>query len=151
MRSWILEDLKPVWTLPSILVEICGGSGVVSLQAAKLGLTVCPPIELSDSRHFNLQSPRLLEWICYMLSRNLFKSIMLEPPCTSFSAAAHPCVRSYRQPLGFCRENPKVHLGNMLAFRCFSIMLCAYHHTRPNLLEQPFSFEDGLVYPFGPF
>ena len=119
-------------------VEICGGSGVVSAQAAKLGLVVCPPIELSDSCHFNLQSPRLLEWICFMLSKNLFRSVMLEPPCTSFSAAAHPCVRSYRQPLGFCRENPKVHLGNLLAFRCFAIMLCAYHHRRPNLLEQPF-------------
>ena len=119
-------------------VEVCGGSGVVSAQMAQLGYAVCPPIELSDSKHYNMQSPRLLEWICFMLSRNLFRSVMCEPPCTSFSAAAHPCVRSYRQPLGFCRTHPKVLLGNLLAFRCFAIMLCAYHHRRPNLLEQPF-------------
>ena len=119
-------------------VEICGGSGSVSSQAAKLGLVVCPPIELSDSPAYNLESPRLLEWICYMLSRNLFRSIMCEPPCATFSAAAHPCVRSYRQPLGFCRTHPKTLLGNVLAFRSFSVLLCAYHYRRPSLLEQPF-------------
>ena len=44
-------------------VEICGGSAVVSQHAARLGLIVCTPIELSDSPHFNLENPRLLEWI----------------------------------------------------------------------------------------
>ena len=118
-------------------VEICGGSGVVSEHASRLGLVVCTPIELSDSPHFDLENPRLVEWICFMLQKGRFRSVMLEPPCTTFSAAAHPCVRSYRQPLGFDRLNPKTFLGNLLAFRCFAIMLCAYHAGRPNLLEQP--------------
>lgn len=120
-------------------VEICGGSGVVSEHAARLGLIVCTPIELSDSPHFDLENPRLIEWICVMLQKGRFRSVMLEPPCTTFSAAAHPCVRSYRQPAGFNRLDAKTLLGNMLAFRCFiiMIMLCAYHADRPNLLEQP--------------
>ena len=119
-------------------VEICGGSGVVSQHAARLGLIVCTPIELSDSPHFDLENPRLIEWICVMLQKGRFRSVMLEPPCTSFSAAAHPCVRSYKQPAGFNRRGPKTLLGNTLAFRCFIIMLCAYYADRPNLLEQPF-------------
>ena len=36
-------------------VEICGGSGVVSEHAARLGLIVCTPIELSDSPTFRLR------------------------------------------------------------------------------------------------
>ena len=119
-------------------VEICGGSGVVSEHAARLGLIVCTPIELSDSPHFDLENPRLIEWICVMLQKGRFRSVMLEPPCTTFSAAAHPCVRSYRQPAGFNRLDAKTLLGNMLAFRCFIIVLCAYYADRPNLLEQPF-------------
>ena len=118
--------------------EICGGSGVVSSAAARLGMIVCPPIELSDSPHFDLKEPRLIEWICYMLQTGKFRSIMLEPPCTSFSAAAHPAVRSYKEPLGFDRLCPKTWLGNLLAFRCFILMMVAYHYDRPNLLEQPF-------------
>ena len=118
--------------------EICGGSGVVSAAAARLGMIVCPPIELSDSPHFDLKEPRLIEWICFMLQTGKIRSIMLEPPCTSFSAAAHPAVRSYREPLGFDRLCPKTWLGNLLAFRCFILMLVAYHYDRPNLLEQPF-------------
>ncbi len=72
-------------------VEICGGSGVVSEHVSRLGLTVCTPIELSDSPHFDLKNPRLVEWVCFMLQKGRFRSVMLEPPCTTFSAAAHPC------------------------------------------------------------
>ena len=118
--------------------EICGGSGVVSSAASRLGMIVCPPIELSDSPHFDLKEPRLIEWICYMLQTGRFRSIMLEPPCTTFSPAAHPAVRSYKEPLGFDRLCPKTWLGNLLAFRCFVLMMVARNYDRPNLLEQPF-------------
>ena len=118
--------------------EICGGSGVVSEAATKLGLTVMPPIELSDSPHFDLGSLRLLEWLCFMLQKGRIRSIMCEPPCTTFSPAAHPAVRSYSQPLGFDRKCRKTWLGNLLAFRCFFLMIVAKHYNRPSLLEQPF-------------
>ena len=103
--------------------EICGGSGVVSRAAARLGLNVLPPIELSDSPHFDLGNGRLLEWICFMLQTGKIRSIMCEPPCTSFSPAAHPAVRSYKEPLGFNRKCRKTSLGNLLAFRCCFLLV----------------------------
>ena len=118
--------------------EICGGSGVVSRAAARLGLNVLPPIELSDSPHFDLGNGRLLEWICFMLQTGKIRSIMCEPPCTSFSPAAHPAVRSYKEPLGFNRKCRKTSLGNLLAFRCCFLLWVAWHYDRPSLLEQPF-------------
>ena len=118
--------------------EICGGSGVVSKAAAARGLIVCPPIELSDSRHFDLGDIRLMEWLCYMLQTGKIRSLMLEPPCRTFSPAAHPAVRSYACPRGFNRRLRKTWLGNLLAFRCFILMMVARHYERPNLLEQPF-------------
>ena len=118
--------------------EICGGSGVVSAAAINRGLVVMPPIELSDSENFDLQSLKLIEWLCYMLQTGKLKSIMCEPPCTSFSPAAHPCVRSYKEPRGFDLSCYKTWLGNLLAFRCFFLCWVARNYNRPSLLEQPF-------------
>ena len=118
--------------------EICGGSGVVSVEAAKLGLSVMPPIELSDSIHFDLGNHRLLEWLCFMLQTGRLRSVMCEPPCQTFSPAAHPAVRSYRVPRGFNRRCRKTWFGNLTAFRCIFISWVASVYNRPSLLEQPF-------------
>ena len=118
--------------------EVCGGSGVVSAAASSRGLSVMPPIELSDSEHFDLRSIRLMEWLCHMLQTGKLKSIMCEPPCTTFSPAAHPCVRSYDCPLGFDRSCSKTWLGNLLSFRSFFLVWVARNYGRPSLLEQPF-------------
>ena len=49
--------------------EICGGSGVVSKEAAKLGMTVCPPIELSSSEHYDIANVKLIEWLSFMITK----------------------------------------------------------------------------------
>lgn len=66
-----------------------------------------------------------------------FKSFLSEPPCTSFSAAAHPSVRSYSQPLGYNRLEEKTLLGNTLAFRSFALLKVGYLYRRPCGKEQP--------------
>lgn len=73
-------------------VEFFGGAGVVSKFATSLGLTCAPPLDLSSSQHYDLHGLRLLEWCMHMLSSGRFRSCMIEPPCTTFSPAAHPCV-----------------------------------------------------------
>ena len=117
-------------------VEICGGSGVVSKRAAELGLSVCTPIDISRSKHFDLVNLDLLWWILGMIRYGKFKAVCCEPPCTTFSPAQHPSSRSYSRPLGFCRTEPKTLLGNILAFRCLIICWYAARCERPSLLEQ---------------
>eukprot|EP00435_Cladocopium_sp_Y103_P038785 s1447_g10.t1 len=118
-------------------VEFCGGVGAVSKAAVGLGLVVAPPLDLSASRHYNLTDLRLLEWALHMVAEGRFRSFLLEPPCTTFSPAAFPCVRSYKQPYGFSRENPKVLHGNCLAFRSLILLRAGRRHGRPCGLEQP--------------
>ena len=118
-------------------VEICGGSGVLSAAAAKLGLRVCTPIELSASKHFDILNPKLIDWIMQMIAEKRFRSLALEPPCTTFSPAQHPASRSYESPLGFDRKDRKTLLGNALAFRCIVLAWFAYRFQAPSLLEQP--------------
>ena len=118
-------------------VEICGGVGAVSGAATGLGLVVAPPLDLSASRHYDLTNERLLEWVIHMIAEGRFKSFLLEPPCTTFSPAAYPCLRSYKEPYGFCRENPRVIHGNCLAFRSLVLLRVGRRYRRPCGLEQP--------------
>ena len=130
------KDAKLVFSFD--FCEICGGSGVVSAEMSALGFTVMQPIELSDSVHFDLGSCKLIEWLCFMLQTGRIRSLMCEPPCRTFSAAAHPAVRSYKEPRGYNRRCKKTWFGNLLAFRCIFLCWVARIYNRPNLLEQPF-------------
>ena len=81
-------------------------------------------------------SSRFLEWVIYMIEERRFRSFLVEPPCTSFSPAAHPAVRSYREPLGFDRRNAKTFHGNLLAFRALVLLHVGRRCMTPCGLEQ---------------
>ena len=118
-------------------VEIFGGSGVLSEAVARLGLSTCPPIDLSRTKHHDIGNHKLLDWIFQMIAEKRFKSLICEPPCTTFSPAQHPASRSYAQPLGYNRRDPKTYLGNLLAFRSFAILWFAWRAGTPSMLETP--------------
>ena len=81
---------------------------------------------------------KLLDWIFQMILERRFKSLICEPPCTTFSPAQHPASRSYAMPLGYDRKDPKTLLGNLLAFRGFAILWFAWRCGTPALLETPY-------------
>eukprot|EP00435_Cladocopium_sp_Y103_P043795 s3267_g12.t1 len=118
-------------------VEVCGGVGSVSQALAARGSSVMPPIELSDSPHYDVRDLKLIEWLCDMLQCGQLRSLMCEPVCTTFSPAAHPAVRSYKEPMGHDMTNPKTLQGNIVAFRCLFLLSFAATCDRPALGEQP--------------
>ena len=118
-------------------IELYGGAGVVSKHALALGLVVAPPIDLSASQYYNLADIRLLEWVLEMIRCGRIRALMLEPPCTSFSPARHPMLRSYAEPLGFDRLEPQTWAGNRMAFFSFVIMRWCRAFFCFCLLEQP--------------
>jgi len=103
-------------------VEFFGGSGRVSECMAQLGHSVAPCLDLSGSQHYDLTDCRLLEWCLHLIEQGRFAAFLSEPPCTSFSPAAHPAVRSYKVPEGFDLRCPKTFLGNQLANRSFVLL-----------------------------
>lgn len=107
-------------------VELCGGIGSVSKA-----------IEISDSPHYDIRTLKVIELIFFLLRRGRLRSIMVELVCTTFSAAAHPMIRSYREPKGFNRSCPKVIQGNVIAFRCLFLLWYARLCLCPGLGEQP--------------
>ena len=72
-----------------------------------------------------------------MIESGWIASFMTEPPCTSFSPAAHPMVRSYAQPEGFCLTEEKTYIGNLLADRSFLLLRHGWKHGRPCGKQQP--------------
>ena len=82
-------------------LEVCGGAGVVTKKMIEKGCVCGPVFDLSVSPHFNILESRVLEWIIFMMEDDRLDSFLVSPPCTSFSPAAHPMVRSYAQPRGF--------------------------------------------------
>lgn len=102
------------------------------------GLVVCTPIDSSSSKHFDdITDPKLLNWVFQMISEDRFKSVIVEPVCTTFSPAQHPASRSYAQPVGFNRRDPNTPLWNIIAFRCLAILWFAWRWNIVALLEQP--------------
>eukprot|EP00435_Cladocopium_sp_Y103_P074323 s580_g48.t1 len=132
-------ECEPIQKSPLMyfdFVEICGGAGKVGDSLMRMGFSVAPVLDLSESVHYDLCSLRLMEWIIYMLEEGRFRSFLVEPPCTSFSPAAHPAVRSYAEPLGFDRLLPKTLLGNTLAFRALCLLRVGKRCRRPCAAEQ---------------
>ena len=101
------------------------------------GFHTGPVIDLTRSEQYDITSSRVVEWLCHLLWEKRLRSIVLEPPCTTFSPAAHPSVRSYSCTLGFDRSHPKTLAGNSTAFACFTLFLVAVRCRVPALLEQP--------------
>lgn len=57
-----------------------------------------------------------------MIETARFGALLTEPPCTTFSPAARPMVRSYAQPERFDLSDPKTFTGNLLANRSFVLL-----------------------------
>ena len=118
-------------------IEVCGGSGVLSEEMAKRGFVVGPILDITYSPQYDLTSERVLSWLIFMIQHKRVRALAIKPPCTSFSPAAHPAVRSYSQPRGFCEKNPKVWVGNCLAFGGLTLLWVALHAEVLGLLEAP--------------
>ena len=103
-------------------IEICGGSGVVTAELIKFGVVCGPVFDLSLSRRYDMCDKRVVAWFLYMMEYGRLRSFLVAPPCTSFSPAAFPAVRSYDCPRGFDPWNPKVFLGNSLAFIALALL-----------------------------
>ena len=106
-------------------LEICGGAGVVTREIIKLGIVAGPVFDLSVSPQFDMVDHKVLRWIIFMMEQGRLMSWLCSPPCTSFSPAAHPAVRSYACPEGFDQTNRKVIIGNTLAYGMLTLMMTA--------------------------
>ena len=71
-------------------VEVCGGSGVVTLELCRMGVVCGPILDLTYSNQYDLTDGRLICWCITMLEQGRLRSFLVAPPCTTYSPAAFP-------------------------------------------------------------
>ena len=118
-------------------LEICGGAGLVTQYLCQLGVVCGPVFDLSNSQQFDWSSLRVVRWMIFMCEDGRLLSFLVAPTCTTFSPAAFPALRSYRNPLGHDLTNPRVIHGNLLSFHSLALMFVARRLEVFGLLEQP--------------
>ena len=118
-------------------IEICGGAGLVTHYLIGMGHVCGPVFDISASQQFDMTENRVILWLLFMMEDGRLKSFLVAPPCTTFSPAAFPSLRSYKMPLGFNRKHPRVLLGNRLAFSSMCLMLRARILKIFGMLETP--------------
>lgn len=99
-------------------IEVCGGAGKISCELDELGIVVGPVMDLSRSPAYDITDHKVLRWLLHLCENDRLVSSVVAPPCTTFSPAAYPPVRTYAQPRGLPPLAWKAVVGNALAFCC---------------------------------
>ena len=87
---------------------------------AKEGFRVLPPLDLKEG--FDLMDPHLFLAVLGLVRKRLIKIIWVAPPCTTFSLAQTPKLRSLERPWGFDWFEKHTARGNLHAVQ--ALLLC---------------------------
>lgn len=120
-------------------IEVFAGSATVSDAAAELGMIVGPPIDITYSCELDGNYVHIIAWITFMLSSKQLLSVLVMPPCTSFSIMRRPALRDLKRIFGFDVLHPQTRVGNILAQRSFQTLYVALANFATALLENPWS------------
>ena len=120
-------------------VEVFAGAAVVTAAMARKGLSVSPPIELSDSEELNVAWAHVMSWLSFLISEKRVESFIVEPPCTSFSIMRRPALRGVDFPYGYNTKDQQTITGNILALRGLQCVHFGRRNQVPGLFEAPFS------------
>ena len=120
-------------------IEIYAGASLISSFLSSWNFVCGPPIEISSSQEFNVADVRVIEWLTYLVSEKRLLSFFLCPPCTTFSIMRRPALRSKTRPFGFCPEEEKTSVGNVLAHRALQLMYVGAQNDTPGMTETPWS------------
>jgi hypothetical protein len=131
-------------------IEVCcGPRHPLSDAMARAGLRVGPHIDVLLHPMWDLACPRLLEWLIFLISHDRVWYVHLAPPCTTFSIARKPALRSAALPAGFRRSEPRTRAGNLALLRCAALASCVRRLSKRHCtLEHPasaFSWQWPLV------
>ena len=103
-------------------IEVFAGASTVATCMASRGFSVCNPIDISFDKELDVSKLHVLEWILHLVDNLLVSSVMIEPPCTTFSIMRKPPLRSSCFPFGFDPEDPQTNMGNPPGHRAFQIL-----------------------------
>eukprot|EP00969_Alexandrium_andersonii_P115973 5128698-Alexandrium_andersonii.AAC.2 len=88
-----------------------------------IGLRVGPLIDLALHPLRGIKSVRVCERLLFLVWRDRVWHWRVSAPCTTFSIALHPALRSCLQPAGFHPGDPATREGHVLRLRTVVLAL----------------------------
>ena len=140
MRTSKMEVPRPIVLMLQFL-EICGGAGKATACLVKRGAVCRPVLDLSISEHYNIANHRVLSWVAFMLEQDTLLSFLVAPPCTAFSPAARPSLRTYKRPRGIAQRAPEC----CWPHPCLCSPVLALCGTADEFGREPSSKQDALA------
>ena len=96
-------------------VEICCGQRSPLIEAMrKEGLRTGPRIDLAVHEFWNITHARVYEWLFFLAERKRVGHWHSGAPCTDFSIARSPTVRTHEFPWGFSPKDPARAMANFM-------------------------------------
>ena len=118
------------------------GARRVTEFLAGMGVVCGPPFDLTFSEECdecNMKFPHLAAWITHLIAEGILKTILLEPPCATFSVMRRPPLRDRIHPFGFDTSDRQTEDGNILAHRSCQIGYVAAVNGAIAITEKPHS------------
>ena len=106
------------------VLEVCGGCGGITKWCSRYGLSVGPVIELK--RRWNMFEDGMFHWLFRLALAGRVWLLVLEPPCTTFSIARSPKLRSSSEAEGFEPIEYETLKGNLFSMMCTLLALAQY-------------------------
>ena len=117
------------------VLEVCGGCGGITKWSARYGLSVGAVSELK--RGWDMFEDGLFHWLLRLALAGRIWLLVLEPPCTTFSIARSPKLRSSSEAEGFEPIEYETLQGNLFFMMCTLLALAQYAAGNDCLFEQP--------------
>ena len=96
-------------------VEICCGSRSPLIEAMRsCDLRTGPRIDLAYHPFWDITRARVFEWLFFLAERGRVAHWHSGVPCTDFSIARHPTVRTHQYPWGFEPKEPARAVANFM-------------------------------------
>jgi hypothetical protein len=114
-------------------IELCcgpdeadGSPPPLSGAVARAGLHVGPKVDIKQHPLWDLGSLRVLEWLLFLVRRGRVWLVHTAAPCTTFSVARCPRLRSRDTPGGFDPKEPCTALGNLVLLRSMALLFAIW-------------------------
>ena len=116
-------------------VEVYSGSARLSAAMLSAGFTVGPSIELKEG--WDMSSQGLFNLLLKLVGAGRVGLLWLAPPCTTFSLALQPRLRSKEEPWGFDSLLPDVCEGSLHMHQCLLLWLVQATAGHEAVVETP--------------
>ena len=97
------------------IVDVCCGPRAPFTQACRdLSLLVGPRIDKQRNSFWDILDDGFFSWLLQLVAAGRVMYLHVGPPCTTFSLARKPALRSKQCPYGFDPRDPKTREGNQI-------------------------------------